>query len=583
MGGIFGFVCKEPRDVSIINVGLKRLIYRGYDSAGLVYLKDSSLQILKVLGNITKNEIKVNERSNVALGHTRYASRGWPTIENTHPIVDCKGEIAVVMDGIIDDYEVIRDKLIKEGHKFVSTTDTEVISHLLEGNYLKNALDILKNVGGIYSFAFMVKGENKIFAVNHGQPLYIGFNSCYFLSSDLPSLNGFSENAIIVPENSFVIISQDNVKILDSQGREIKGEIKRVKYKEEIAEKGGFTHFMLKEIYDIPTALVNSVESLLEKYLTLASMIVFGAKKVFIIGNGTSLHAGLISSYYFSDIGLNVNVVSAAEFPYYGLESITTGSVIIAISQSGETSDVIRSVKLAKMRGAVIVGITNSVGSRLALESNVYLPITAGPEMAVPATKTFTSTITVLKVLSLYTAYQMGKVSKKEIEEFKSEIKTLSKSIAEKLPKLEKDAESVASLLDKESLYVSSSGINYPIALEGALKFKEASMTHAEGVQLGELLHGPIVLANKGYPIILIKPAEDYAEDLYNKVIRLVKDRGIKLITVSPGGDLDSVKTSRDLSPISNVIPLQLLAYKLGVKKELPIDTPPGLVKAVII
>lgn len=359
--------------------------------------------------------------------------------------------------------------------------------------------------------------------------------------------------------------------------------MKRVKYQEEIVDKGGFPHYMLKEIYDIPVTLINSYTSLMEKYLTLAAMIIYGAKNVYVIGNGTSLHAGLISYYYFSDVGINVNVVSAAEFPYYALQNITTGTVVIAISQSGETSDVIRSIKMAKQRGAVIVGITNSVGSRLSLESNIYLPITAGPELAVPATKTFTSTLVVLRTLSLYTGLNSGKKDKRDITAFEEALKDLSKKLSSALPQIEKQAEDVVYNLEKESIYVTSSGINYPIALEGALKFKEASLTHAEGIQLGELLHGPVALANKGYPIIIIKPSEEQAYDLYNKVMKSVSDRGSPIITISPEGSVRSVETIRDLSPISNVIPLQLMAYKLGVRKGLSIDTPPGLVKAVVV
>ncbi|AWR98236.1 glutamine--fructose-6-phosphate transaminase (isomerizing) [Acidianus sulfidivorans JP7] len=586
MGGIFGFICKEPANPSIINSGLKRLIYRGYDSAGIAYLKDDSLIVKKVLGNITKNEIKIDDKSKIAIGHTRYANRGWPTLENAHPLLDCKGNIAVVMDGIIDNYEKIREELEKLGHKFVSTTDTEILPHLLEGqenNFLEKSLKILNQIKGIYSFVFIAKNCKKIYAINAGQPIFVGISSnCKYISSDLPSLSGFAENAVLLPENTVAEISEEEIKIFNSRGNEVVPEIKRVKYKEEIAEKGGFSHFMLKEIYDIPAALINTFTSLMEKYLRLASLIVYGAKNVYIIGNGTSLHAGLISSYYFSEIGQNVNVVSAAEFPYYALDNISTGSVVIAISQSGETTDVIRSVKMAKQRGAVILGITNSVGSRLALESNVYLPITAGPEMAVPATKTFTSTIIVLKTLATYTSLHFGKNDIKEIEELKNNIKELSKQISTKLPEIEKQAENIAEKIEKESLYVASSGINYPIALEGALKFKEASMIHAEGLQLGELLHGPIVLTQKGYPVILIRPAEEQAEDLYNKIINSIKEKGNIIITIHPKGDISTVNTLRDLSPISNVIPLQLLAYKLGVKRGLQIDTPPGLAKAVI-
>jgi glucosamine--fructose-6-phosphate aminotransferase (isomerizing) len=244
----------------------------------------------------------------------------------------------------------------------------------------------------------------------------------------------------------------------------------------------------------------------MEKYLSLAAMIVYGAKNVYVIGNGTSLHAGLISSYYFSEVGINVNVVSAAEFPYYALQNIGTGSVIIAISQSGETSDVIRSVKMAKQRGSVIVGITNSVGSRLALESNIYLPITAGPELAVPATKTFTSTLVVLRTLSLYTGLNSGKKERYDLDQFKTDLEKLSSSLSSSLPQIERQAE----------------------------------------------------------------------------VIKSISDRGSPIISVSVDGMVKSVETTRELSPIANVVPLQLMAYKLGVKRSLPIDTPPGLVKAVV-
>jgi glucosamine--fructose-6-phosphate aminotransferase (isomerizing) len=237
---------------------------------------------------------------------------------------------------------------------------------------------------------------------------------------------------------------------------------------------------------------------------------------------------------------------------------------------------------MAKQRGSVIVGITNSVGSRLALESNIYLPITAGPELAVPATKTFTSTLVVLRTLSLYTGLNSGRKEKYDLDQFKIDLEKLSSSLSSSLPQIEKQAEDAVSKITKESIYVTSSGINFPVAMEGALKFKEASMIHAEGIQLGELLHGPIALTNKGYPIVLVKPSEEQAYDLYNKVIKSISDRGSPIISISYDGIVKSVETTRELSPIANVVPLQLMAYKLGVRRSLPIDTPPGLVKAVV-
>ncbi|BCU68161.1 glutamine--fructose-6-phosphate aminotransferase [Sulfolobales archaeon HS-7] len=573
MGGIFGFICSKEREVRDVIIGLQRLIYRGYDGWGLTYFRGEEPIVIKQLGSVSSSPTSINERSYLAVGHTRYASRGWPTLENTHPLMDCHKNIYVFMDGIIDDYEKIRDELTKSGHKFVSTTDTEILAHLLELKDLKEVMDAVK---GIFSAVVLKKGEKGVYAINKGQPILLGLGKeCYFLSSDLPSLSGFAEEAVIIPDNSVLYVLPTSYEIF-ADGT--KPSIKRVKYQPEISEKAGFPHFMLKEIYDIPEAVINSYYSLMQKYLTLAGMIVYGGKNVFIVGNGTSLHAGLIASYYLGEMGIQSHVVSAAEFPYYSLENVTTGSVIIAISQSGETSDVIKSVKLAKIRGAVIIGVTNSVGSRLALESNVYLPITAGPEMAVPATKTFTSTLIALRTLSLYVGLNSGKAGNRDIADFESRIRALSSFIKDSLNAFEEEAETAASKIESASLYVTSSGINYPLALEGALKLKEAAGTHAEGIQLGELLHGPITLTLRGHPVIAIKPAETAAEDLFNKVIKTVTDREGKVFVIKVEKTF-----GWDLSPVVNAIPIQLVAYKLGVRLGLPIDTPPGLVKAVVV
>lgn len=345
---------------------------------------------------------------------------------------------------------------------------------------------------------------------------------------------------------------------------------------------------MLKEIFEIPEAMVRTTYSLMEKYLRLAAMIIYSAKNVYITANGTSLHAGLVASYYFTDLaGINVNVVSSAEFPYYALENISTGTVVITISQSGETSDVIKSVKLAKQRGAVIVGVTNVVGSRLTLESNIYLPIGAGPEIAVPATKTFVSTLVALAMLAGYTGLHTGVIESGDYRE-------LVQSIREHADDVKRDLSTYADITKKISeklygwkdLYVASSGINYPIALEVALKLKEASIIHAEGVQLGELRHGPLVLIKKDYPVIIIKPIEESAKELYKKAAREVLSKEGLLITVTHDdegyGELIRVRpTSRILSLMTTIVPLQLLAYNLGVKYGHPIDTPPGLAKAI--
>lgn len=602
MGGIFAAVCKEKIPEGVLYNGLRRLVYRGYDGAGVAFLRGDKIVVWKSPGHLEKIAPQLNylnTDSDVAVAHTRYASRGWPVLENTHPLLDCTGRIAVVGDGIIENYEDYRKVLEERRHQLEGRTDTEVAAHLLEealakGVSVLEALQTLsKQLKGIYSLVFLIEPYRKLFFIANGQPLVIGIGEkCYFVSSDIPSLYGFAETAYMIEDGT--------IGWVDAQGftaiRTVDGSVltperlqgKRVKYFAEAGEKGGFPHFMLKEIYESPEALNRVLLAVMEKYLRLASMIVYGAKNAFILANGTSLHAGMIGSYYFNELaGVSVDPVSAAEFPYYALETVETGTVIIAISQSGETSDVISSIKLAKQRGAVVIGITNNVGSRLALESNVYLPIGAGPEIAVPATKSFTATLATLLLFASYTGMFTGKTSRDDYRRIVEEIKNASALLKEKIPEFDKNAMNIVQLnYNWGGAYVASSGINYPLALEGALKLKEAAIIHAEGFQLGEMRHGPMVLVSRDFPMVLIEPAEEQAKPLYVKVLEEARNKGAKPIVIGPGrlGDSVTIQTPsvpRYLSPIVSSIPIQLLAYRLGVAFNRPIDTPPGLAKAI--
>ncbi|MEM1664714.1 MAG: glutamine--fructose-6-phosphate transaminase (isomerizing) [Zestosphaera sp.] len=601
LGGIFGVVCASQIPAGVVREGLRRLTYRGYDGTGVAYLDETGNIIIR------KSPKSLNEASrdinldyipaSIALGHVRYASRGRPVYENTHPLTDCESRIAVVGDGIIENFEEFKEVLEKRGHVFASRTDTEVFAHLVEdlvkgGNTLLEAIaKATKELRGVYSIALLVRGVHKIYVVNNEQSIVIGKgDGCYYISSDMPSLYGFSEDALVLEDDTLAEIGVDAMRVFDvrtlSEVKELTH--KRIKYSPGTFEKAGYPHYMLKEIYEIPEALMKTTYTLMDKYLRLASMIIYGAKNVYVVGTGTSLHAGLVSAYYFSEISdTPVNVISAAEFPYYALDNVSTGTVIIAISQSGETSDVIKSIRLAKQRGAVIIGITNVVGSRLSLESNVYLPIGAGPEMAVPATKTFTSTLATLAILATYTGLHTGLAEKKDLENLYDKLRSFAKDLSSMLPLIDNNVSVIADkLVGWESLYVSSSGINYPIALEGALKLKETALIHAEGLQLGEVRHGPMVLVKEGYPIILIKPVEETALDLYNKVAKEVLSKDAKVVTITSDGrgvgDLIEVPyVDKVISPIATVVALQLLSYRLGSKLGRPIDTPPGLVKAL--
>jgi len=602
MGGIFAAVCREKIPEGVLYNGLRRLVYRGYDGAGVAFLWGDKIVVWKSPGHLEKIAPQLNylnTDSDVAVAHTRYASRGWPVLENTHPLLDCTGRVAVVGDGIIENYENYRKALEDRRHQLKGRTDTEVVAHLLEealakGVSMLEALQTLSNqLKGIYSLVFLIEPYRKLFFIANGQPLVIGKGEkCYFVSSDIPSLYGFAETAYMIEDGiTGWVDAQGFTAIRTADGSVLTPERlqgKRVKYFAEAGEKGGFPHFMLKEIYESPEALNRVLLAVMEKYLRLASMIVYGAKNAFILANGTSLHAGMIGSYYFNDLaGVSVDPVSAAEFPYYALETVETGTVVIAISQSGETSDVISSIKLAKQRGAVVIGITNNVGSRLALESNVYLPIGAGPEIAVPATKSFTATLATLLLFASYTGMFTGKASRDDYRRIVEEIKNASVLLKEKIPEFDKNAMNIVQLnYNWGGTYVTSSGINYPLALEGALKLKEAVIIHAEGFQLGEMRHGPMVLVSRDFPMVLIEPAEEQAKPLYVKVLEEARNKGAKPIVIGPGrlGDSVTIQTPnvpRYLSPIVSSIPIQLLAYRLGVAFNRPIDTPPGLAKAI--
>jgi len=606
VGGIFGIIYRDTVPKGALLEGLRRLLYRGYDGAGYAYLdKEGKLVIRKAPGHLEEVAKKidfVNIPSDIVLGHTRYASRGWPVIENTHPLSDCKNKVAVVGDGFIENYEEVKKELSMRGHIFTSRTDMEIYAHIIEEAVEQGAENIVKQLitysrilNGTFAIASLISGIKKLYVIHKGQPLVIGLKhgeDCVYLSSDIPSLYGFADEAIILNENSVAEIGLEEIRIYDiASGQQIPlNQLmrKRVKYPVEVVGKAGYPHYMLKEIMEIPDAIIRTTYSIMEKYLRLASMIIYGAKNVYIIANGTSLHAGYVASYYFAEMaGLNVNVVSSAEFPYYALENVSTGTVLIAISQSGETSDVINSVKLAKQRGAVIVGVTNVVGSRLTLESNVYLPIGAGPEIAVPATKTFVSTLVAMAMLSGYTGLYSGNMSRNEYEELVKSIRNHAEVLRREISRYSEKAKLLSEkLYGWKDLYVVGSGINYPIALEAALKLKEASIIHSEGVQLGELRHGPMVLVKKNYPVIVIKPVEEQAVELYNKVAKEIISRQGLLITVSQDGQgygevINVISTPRVLSPMTTIIPLQLLAYHLGVRYRHPIDTPPGLAKAI--
>lgn len=607
MGGIFAAISKRSENtVPIVIEGLRRLKYRGADNSGIAVLLDGRIEIFKEVGSIEAVSAKLgleNISSSIVLGHTRFATHGRPTVENAHPHTDCGRRIAVVGDGALSNYEDLRDKLLMEGHKITSRSDFEVVAHIFESllnkeyrspEFLK---EIYSKMEGYFSFAVLEAEKQRIIATTNGPKLFYGLSDNYvLLSSSKYALHGFADQYGELSPGELIILSKDGPTVYTSEGLAKQVQSLPLQLDPMLVEKGGYKHHMLREINEVPEALLRTLSSVQKRYLNLAGRLVTGADNIYIIANGTSLHAGMIASYYFSELaGISPIVTSAAEFPLYYLENVGPGTLVIAISQSGETGDVLSSLYEAKLRGATILGITNYVGSRLARLSNLYLPIAAGPELAVPATKTFTSTLQVLYLVALSSSRQKGKIEESEQKARLEAIKKLAQSLAERLVFIDSEAMKAAEKISLcRSGYIVSRGLTYPLALEGALKLKEASYFHAEGVEAGEFKHGPFVLVEQGFATIFIMPVEKVSAEATYPSIEMARQTGAtvvvigsennqKLLELSQDGvtTIRAVETERHLAPISLAVPLQLLAYRLGEKLNRPIDTPRHLVKAV--
>ncbi len=606
MGGIFGVLSLSNENiVEEIVEGLKRLLHRGNDCTGVVVWRNGSLEYRKDKGSVNEvyDRLRLNElKGMLGLGHTRFSTHGRPHHENAHPHLDCKDSIAVVGDGVIANYESLRDELIFRGHYFKSRCDFEVVPHLMEElvgkeeNIVEAFRKVVKRLDGVFSIALTTSLEPSILVYTKIQPFYVGVSDrAYYVSSTKSALKGFADKYIELADGEIAYITRNGVKVIKAETSE---EVRKVEYTidvpDELVIKDGFPHYMLKEIYENPYAILRAALVLQQRYLSFAARLVTGANKIYIIANGTSLHAGMVAGYYLTELAdVSPVILSAAEFPLYHVENVSPGTLVIAISQSGETSDVVKAVYEAKLRGATILAVTNNIDSRLAKLASLFLPIGAGPEISVPATKTFTSTLITLYMIALKAGEQLGKITGSEVREYVNEVRKLAFRLLEKIKFIDLKANEVA---DKvvgriKSGYVLSRGINYPIALEGALKLKEAAYFHAEGMEAGEFRHGPITLVGEGLLTVFIMPAEPVAVKATYPLIKDAYERGASVIVVSgedtrelidiPVDVLITPQVPRHLSPIANAIPLQLLAYRLGVKRNCPIDTPKKLVKAI--
>jgi glucosamine--fructose-6-phosphate aminotransferase (isomerizing) len=613
MCGIVGYIGKR-NVISILVDGLKRLEYRGYDSAGVAFWYKEGIRVFKIAGKVAELErmlIGLGSNSNIGIAHTRWATHGVPNEVNAHPHVDCTGNIAVVHNGIVENYQSLKKKLEREGHNFKSQTDTEVIAHLIEEFYkiygdIEIAVrNLFFEVKGTFGLAIMTSYDpDKIIVARRGSPIAIGVgNGENITASDPTAIIGITRDVIFLDDDEYAIITRDNVNVkrVDQNSvSELDKEIFKIEFELEQIERGGFPHFMLKEIFEQPESIMNSMRGrvLIEdgdaKLGGLSDVMdkILNAKRFIITACGTSWHAGLVGKYMIEQFArVPVVVEYASEFRYRD-PVIYPDDVAWFISQSGETADTLAALRLVKSRGATALGIVNVVGSTIARESDAGVYIHAGPEIGVASTKAFTSQLIVLALITLLIGRRNGNISLEQGKEIAQELVKLPEKVREIL-KLNDFIEEIAQRFKEHRnfLYLGR-GYNYPVALEGALKLKEISYIHAEGYPAAEMKHGPIALIDENMPVVFIAPKDSIYEKVLSnieevkarrgKVISIITERDDKILRVSDFV-IQIPQTLEMLMPILTVIPLQLLAYHIAVKRGCDVDQPRNLAKSVTV
>ena len=590
MCGIIGYIGEENCIPILIN-GLKRLEYRGYDSIGISVI-DGEIKTFKQKGKIT--DFKVPEiRCSVGIGHTRWSTHGEPSDINAHPHCDCNKKISIVHNGIIENFESLKKILEDKGHKFISETDTEVIAHLIEEFYEYDLSEAVKKtllkVEGTYGLLVIKKNEDKIIAARKGSPLVFGIkDDGYFISSDASAIIEHTKDVIYLVDNDVLEINKDGYILSNLKDPKIhERQIETIDWSLEQIEKKGFKHFMLKEIYEQPESILNTLRGRIKDHeikitINLDEEFIKNLKRIIITACGTSWHAALIGKYIIEkNCGIPVEVDYASEFRYRN-PIINKNDLLIVISQSGETADTLAALKEAKKKGAKTLGLVNAVGSTIARECESGIYLHAGPEIGVASTKAFTSQVTALIILSLFL---------KKDERIMEEVKKVP-SIVKKVLENNHIKEIAEIYYKKNNFLYLGRGINFPVALEGALKLKEISYIHAEGYPAAEMKHGPIALIDDDMPVVVIANKND----IYDKIlsnIQEIKARNGKIIAIADEGDynikdkVDHViyvpEVIEELKPIVNSIPLQLLAYYIADLKGCNVDQPRNLAKSVTV
>lgn len=607
MCGIIGYVGDEQKAMEVILEGLGKLEYRGYDSAGLAMIENGHIFIEKKSGKLENLKNALNgkkEEAYVGIGHTRWATHGNPTDENSHPHFSEDRKVAVVHNGIIENYLELKEELLKDGYNFSSQTDSEVVAHLFSkyytGDMVETIMKVIDKIRGSYALGIIdSETPDKIVCTRKESPLILGLGKGKnFIASDVPAILKYTRDVIFLDNDEIALIEKDRVSVYNSQGTEIKKEITKIEWSMEQANKGGYPHFMLKEIEEQPSV----IEKTLDVYMdyngevnfkdSLKNLNLEKIKEIYIVACGTAYHAGLQGAYFFKKIsGIKSDVDIASEFRYSD-PFVDENSLVIFISQSGETLDTLMAMKLAKSKGATTLAITNVLGSTISREADMVLYTMAGPEISVASTKAYTAQVTLFYLLALYLGKQKNSVSKSDYDNYLDIVHELSEKVKEIIEKKDEIKNSANYLKDKSSAFYLGRGIDDKCAREGSLKLKEISYIHSESFPAGELKHGTIALVEEGTPIIVIATQENMIEKIVSN-IKEVKARGAYVITITKEkyknmadvadeiitiGDIDDI-----LAPTVANISLQLLAYYTATEKGLDVDKPRNLAKSVTV
>ncbi len=609
MCGIIGYIGSRNAVPILIN-GLKRLEYRGYDSAGISFLKNNKIGVRRCAGKIKDLELYIKKEkivSHVGIGHTRWATHGKPTESNAHP--HRAGGIVVVHNGIIENYFELKEGMKKKGQVFTSDTDTEVICHLIltytqKGYDLEKATkEALKHVEGAYAIGVMNEFEpDKILAVKNDSPLVLGLGKGeHFIASDIPAFLKYTRDVIILENGDMATLTTEGISIFNlKKSKTVKQKVEKISWTPTMAEKGGYKHFMLKEIFEQPRAIADTIRGRFSlekgtvnlKEFSLRESMLKKLNKIFLVACGTSWHAAMVGKYIIEDmVRVPCEVDIASEFRYRQ-PIVPRGSLMIVITQSGETADTLAAQREAKRLGAKVLSICNVVGSTSAREADGVFYTHSGPEIGVASTKAFTTQLTALYLFSIALAKAKEKLGAKEIKALFHELLLLPEKV-EKALQCDDAVKKIARKYHRaqDFLYLGR-GINYPIALEGALKLKEISYIHAEGYPAGEMKHGPIALIDHNLPVLALAPDDNVLEKILSNMEE-VKSRGGKLIAVAHEGSskvrsrvsnvLSMPETNYYLTPIIFSIPLHLLAYYIAVLRKCNVDQPRNLAKSVTV